>query len=148
MTVLKFVVTLGTLPYYRTFQFNTLQPIRLIAFYSSQPEHYEKFLYHLDSWRTRKLAESQYISVAVSQVFSSDPEHFSSIELNPFTVRDSSCCCNRLILLEYYSRRPLADIRTLVFQSHSLSYWNNPVSATGSSATNTWATSDSSQRSL
>ena len=46
--VLKCVVNLATLPYYRMFQFNTYQPIILIAAYTSSPEKLHKVFYHLD----------------------------------------------------------------------------------------------------
>ena len=78
--VLKVVVSLGTFPYYRMFRFNTLQPILLIAAYTLQPLQHEKLLYNLDHWRTRKLAELQFISIAVSHLYPlarstlSDPE--------------------------------------------------------------------------
>lgn len=60
------IVNLGTLPYYRLFQFNTYQPIILIAAYTSSPGNFHKVVYHLDRWRTRKLSELQFTSIAVS----------------------------------------------------------------------------------
>lgn len=116
--VLKVAVTIGTFPYYRLFHFNTLQPIRLIAFYSSQPEHYNKLVYHLNRWWTRKLAELQFVSIAVSLPDSAsdalDPGCLFLIDLHPFTVCYFGCCCDRFILLECYSRRLLAGLGTLV----------------------------------
>lgn len=64
LLILKRAVNLGTLPYYRMFQFNTYQPIILIAAYTSSPGKLHKVLYHLDRWRTRKLSELQFISIA------------------------------------------------------------------------------------
>lgn len=61
---LKRLVNLATLPYYRMFQFYTYQPIILIAAYTSSPGKTYKVLYHLDRWRTRKLSELQFISIA------------------------------------------------------------------------------------
>ena len=71
--VLKRLVNLATLPYYRIFQFNTYQPIILIAAYTSSPGKTYKVLYHLDRWRTRKLSELQFISIAVSHLHLSQP---------------------------------------------------------------------------
>lgn len=72
LTILKFVVLLGTFPYYRLFQFNTLGPILRIAAYSSQPGQSRKVLQILVRWRTRKIAELQFISIAVSRLFLSN----------------------------------------------------------------------------
>ena len=66
--ILKPIVNLATFPYYRMYQFNTYQPIILIAAYTSTPGKYHKVLYHLDRWRTRKLAELQSISIGVSHL--------------------------------------------------------------------------------
>lgn len=57
-----------TFPYYRTYRSNTLQPIELIARYTTQPRQINKLLYHLDRWQTRKLAELQFISIAISSI--------------------------------------------------------------------------------
>lgn len=72
LVILKFVVNFGTLPHYRIFQFNTYQPIILIAAYTSSPENLHKVVYHLDRWRTRKLSELQFASIAVSYLYSSE----------------------------------------------------------------------------
>lgn len=73
LTILKLIVNLGTFPYYRIFQFNTLGPILRIAAYSSQPAQSRKVRQLLVRWRTRKLAELQFISIAVSPPFPSSP---------------------------------------------------------------------------
>lgn len=70
LTILKSIVLLGTFPYYRFFQFNTLGPVLRIAAYNSQPAQAHKVLQLLVRWRTRKLAELQFISIAVSPPFS------------------------------------------------------------------------------
>ncbi|MCJ1270604.1 hypothetical protein MMC22_010501 [Lobaria immixta] len=62
--MLKVVVFLGTVPYYRFFQFNTLGPILRIAKYSSRRGQSRKVSQLLARWRTRKLAELQFISIA------------------------------------------------------------------------------------
>lgn len=59
-------IYIGTLPYYRIFQFNTLQPILQIAAYSSQPSQVRRLRHLIDRWRTRKLQELHFISIAVS----------------------------------------------------------------------------------
>lgn len=64
---LKFIISLATFPYYRMFQFNTYQPIILIAAYTATPGKCDKVLYHLDRWYSRKLAELQFVSIGVSQ---------------------------------------------------------------------------------
>lgn len=57
---------IGTLPYYRFFQFNTLAVIERIAYHCSRPEEFPALLRVIARWRHRKLAELQYISIAVS----------------------------------------------------------------------------------
>jgi hypothetical protein len=59
------MVYIGTLPYYRVFQFNTVKPILSIAAYTSQPNKSETILRLLVRWRTRKLEELHFISIAV-----------------------------------------------------------------------------------
>lgn len=78
--ILKFVVNLGTLPHYRIFQFNTYQPIILIAAYTSSPENLPKVIHHLDRWRTRKLSELQFASIAVSHICPSERSCSQSFE--------------------------------------------------------------------
>ena len=58
-------VQLLTLPYYRLFHFNTLQPIRRIAACASDPAEIRRLVRLMYLWRTRKLMELQYISIAV-----------------------------------------------------------------------------------
>ena len=81
---LKIFVNIATLLYYRVFRFNTLQPILLIAAYTSQPEGNHKVLYHLDRWRTRKLSELQFISVAVSDSRNYTSLSLGSLQISPF----------------------------------------------------------------
>lgn len=66
--LLKIIVNLGTLPYYRLFQYNTLRPIILIAVYCSQHGQGQKAMQQLAEWRSRKLGELQFISIAVSNL--------------------------------------------------------------------------------
>ena len=66
LALLKVVVLVGTLPYYRIFYFNTTKPIRQIAAYASHSGNQEKLLHLLVRWRRRKLAELQFVSIAVS----------------------------------------------------------------------------------
>lgn len=55
----------GTLPYYRIFHFNTLDPIQRIAAYTQQPDAVDRLSVSLSKWRSRKITELQFISVAV-----------------------------------------------------------------------------------
>lgn len=61
------IVRIATLPYYRLYQFNTFKPIEKIAEFASeaQPDA-ARIAQALGTWRTRKLAELQFITVAVS----------------------------------------------------------------------------------
>lgn len=61
------MVQLATLPYYRLYQFNTIRPIEKIAAFASEdlPDS-TKIAQALAIWRGRKLAELQFISIAVS----------------------------------------------------------------------------------
>lgn len=54
-----------TLPYYRFFHFNTLGPIQRIAAYTQRPDAINRLAISLSQWRSRKIAELQFISVAV-----------------------------------------------------------------------------------
>ena len=54
-----------TFLYYRLFHFNTLQPIRRIAHCTSDPRQTGRLVRLLVLWRTRKVIELQYISIAV-----------------------------------------------------------------------------------
>ena len=105
--VLKPIVNLVTLPYYRMFQFNTYQPIILIAAYTSTPGKHHKVLYHLDRWRTLKLAELQFISIGVSHFHSPECSSYSVSPLFGLQPRididpecHSSCRHYRFLLLE------------------------------------------------
>ncbi|KAH6633379.1 hypothetical protein C7974DRAFT_170392 [Boeremia exigua] len=59
------MVRIATLPYYRLYQFNTIRPIEKIAeFASEQPPDSTKIAQALATWRGRKLAELQFITIA------------------------------------------------------------------------------------
>ena len=60
------LVRVGTFPYYRLFHFNTLGVIQRIALYGTEPSDFPILLRLLKNWRERKLAELQFISIAVS----------------------------------------------------------------------------------
>jgi hypothetical protein len=58
-----------TLPYYRLYYFNTVAPIERIATLASQsPLDTRKVLRAIASWRARKLAELQFITISVRQL--------------------------------------------------------------------------------
>jgi hypothetical protein len=59
------VVLIFTLPYYRNFHYNTIDPITRIAACTANPERFKKVVVLLSQWRMRKLAELQFISIAV-----------------------------------------------------------------------------------
>jgi hypothetical protein len=59
-------VRIGTLPYYRLYQFNTRDPISKIAVIASEQPGSFRLLYAVTLWRARKLTELQFISIAVS----------------------------------------------------------------------------------
>jgi len=71
-----------TLPYYRVFHFNTLDPIQRIAAYTQRPDAINSLAFSLSQWRSRKIAELQFISVAVRFVH----EYISFEELFTYTV--------------------------------------------------------------
>ncbi|KAE9380913.1 hypothetical protein N431DRAFT_459827 [Stipitochalara longipes BDJ] len=58
------LVKLITLPYYRFFNFNTLQPIQHIGQQTIQRESLTVILASLTRWRERKAEELQFISIA------------------------------------------------------------------------------------
>ena len=62
---MEFLIHLVTLPYYRFFQFNTIKPIYRLAACASNPGQTKRLLRLIVHWRTRKLAELQFISIAV-----------------------------------------------------------------------------------
>merc|ERR1711981_807295 len=53
-----------TLPYYRYFQVNTLSPIQRISKYASLPDEQDTVSRLLVRWRTRKLEELRFITIA------------------------------------------------------------------------------------
>jgi hypothetical protein len=56
-----------TLPYYRLYHFNTIEPLEKIAKLASQtPTDSKKLLRAISSWRSRKLSELQFITISVS----------------------------------------------------------------------------------
>ena len=136
---LKYLVILGTFPYYRIFHFNTLQPIHLMAFYTSRPEEHSKLLYHLDRWRTCKLAELHFVSIAVSPK-STTPDISSHSWTDALTVCYLGRCGHWFILLECYSRRILVGLGTLVLQPCSVHSRDPLIGITGRSTSTTWTT--------
>ena len=60
------IVKIGTFPYYRFFYFNTLGVIQRVALYSNRRNDFPILVRLLKRWRERKLAEAQFISIAVS----------------------------------------------------------------------------------
>lgn len=68
-TAIQFFIHLVTLPYYRFFQFNTIKPIYRLAACASNPRQSNKLIYLIAHWRKRKLAELQFISIAVRHPF-------------------------------------------------------------------------------
>lgn len=61
------MVKLATLPYYRLYQFNTIRPLQKIADFASEaPPDSGKITQAIATWRARKLAELQFITIAVS----------------------------------------------------------------------------------
>lgn len=68
-TAVQFFIHLVTLPYYRFFQFNTLKPIHRLVACASNPRQSNKLIHLIAHWRTRKLAELQFISIAVRHPF-------------------------------------------------------------------------------
>jgi len=59
------VMRIGTLPYYRFFQYNTYDPIIRIAGCTKQKVSLDHLLKRLSRWRLRKLMELQFVSLAV-----------------------------------------------------------------------------------
>lgn len=64
---LMIVVHIGTSPYYRLFNFNTLRPIKLIALCTQRAFEPNRLLSLIDLWKRRKRAELQFVSLSVSQ---------------------------------------------------------------------------------
>ena len=61
------LIRLVTLPYYRTFHFNTLQPIRrIVRLNAGGSTATEQLLSLIAKWRSRKISELQFSSLAVS----------------------------------------------------------------------------------
>ena len=64
--IVKMIFNVATLPYYRLFHFNTLQPVRRIADCTSDPSQTRRLIRLLFQWRRSKVAELQSVSIAVS----------------------------------------------------------------------------------
>lgn len=92
---LRVVVVVGTLPYYRFFHFNTLGIIRRIALYRNRPSDFDILLRLLVRWRERKVAELQFISIAVSRHGQKFVSH-----AKPTPVRNPCRRCYRLVFVE------------------------------------------------
>ena len=125
--MLKVVVFLGTVPYYRFFQFNTLGPILRIAKYSSQRGQSRKVYQLLVRWRTRKLAELQLISIAVSSSFPRISSKPCTQALKTLSTEISVChnCRRRywFVLLERGFWCVLGCSRALVQQPCTFDLW-------------------------
>jgi len=63
---LAIIVHIGTFPYYRLFNFNTLRPIELIALCTRRSFELNRLLCLIDLWKRRKRTELQYVSLSVS----------------------------------------------------------------------------------
>jgi hypothetical protein len=67
--IVNILVRIATLPYYRLYHFNTVSPLEKIALLASMsPPEDPKILRAVSFWRTRKLAELQFITIAVRTV--------------------------------------------------------------------------------
>jgi hypothetical protein len=64
----RIAVWLVTLPYYRFYHFNTMDPIMRLSKYTAEPDRFDSILLLLSRWRTRKTAELHFISIAVRQI--------------------------------------------------------------------------------
>ncbi|KAJ6283011.1 hypothetical protein J3E71DRAFT_351713 [Bipolaris maydis] len=59
------IIRIATLPYYRLYHFNTINPLRNLAYLASSPNPDTKKLHStLSSWRTRKLNELQFTTIS------------------------------------------------------------------------------------
>lgn len=64
----EFLVRMATLPYYRLYHFNTIDPLRKIAeLASDSPTNCKNLLKAIALWRARKLSELQFITISVSR---------------------------------------------------------------------------------
>lgn len=124
-TAIQFFIHLVTLPYYRFFQFNTTKPIFRLAVCASNPNQSSKLIYLIAHWRTRKLAELQFISIAVRYPF------FSALILQIFfvdilhiLVRSTCHRRHRIILLDRHPQRLLGFVSVLVLQPRALDPWD------------------------
>ncbi|KAF2663189.1 hypothetical protein BT63DRAFT_128985 [Microthyrium microscopicum] len=59
-----FILWVITLPHYRLYHFNTIEPILCIARLSSEPDCVDLLHYQITQWRSRKEVELQYTSIA------------------------------------------------------------------------------------
>jgi hypothetical protein len=101
-------VRLGTLPYYRLYHFNTVNPIQKIASIASEQPRSSKLLYAVALWRERKLTELHFISIAVS--FTSPIDSRPHIEKVRYTRRRSYW----LLLLDHHRPSLLAHTWSMV----------------------------------
>jgi hypothetical protein len=125
------MVRVGTLPYYRTYQFHTINPILRIAACTTRPGGSANVVRLLVRWRTRKLAELQFISIAVGRFIFfrlkashvAAPHQLSRL-INTMPVRDP---CRRrywIILLEFRLKCLLACVCTLALQPCTFNPWH------------------------
>ncbi|KAF2471779.1 uncharacterized protein BDR25DRAFT_285382 [Lindgomyces ingoldianus] len=61
-------IWVGTLPYYRFYRHNTIEPLKKISTLACQPLNSRKVLKEISRWRARKLTELQFISIACAIV--------------------------------------------------------------------------------
>ena len=102
-----------TLPYYRYFQVNTLSPIQRISKYASLPDEQDTVSRLLVRWRTRKLEELRFITIAVSSASGNNAK-----ELGPEINRFQVCCTSRSsdwsLLMDINNRGILASPSIMV----------------------------------
>jgi hypothetical protein len=117
--LLELFVRVATLPYYRLYHFNTAQPLEKIAKIASEsPFDSSRLLGAMAFWRARKLAELQFISIAVRTTHRClSPSSFCFQ-----TVYCTRRCSHRRLLMDHDRRCSLAHARVLAQQPHILSF--------------------------
>jgi len=118
---LAIIVRIGTLPYYRLFNFNTLRPIELIASCTRRSLEPDRLLSLIDLWRRGKRAELQFVSIAVSYNSSQPPTEWQERVDGAYFAHTIGSHSGRsrhwFILLEFCFRFLLARFYILVLQS-------------------------------
>lgn len=133
-----------TLPYYRYFQVNTLSPIQRISKYASQHGEQEILSRLLFRWRTRKLEELRFITIAVS---------FITLQVKSCKLMIIQVCCtgwssDRCLLLDRDSGGILARNGTLVLLSRADNPRNSACGAADIGARDPWTGSQRGRPSL